>query len=210
MEQISDRILSVIQEKQISYTELQKATGIPRSALQRYATGETTKIPLPRVELIASALGVSTKWLLGWDTEEGDGNNCVVQFAGPIAAHFDATPTEQHEYMPVPQEWLGHRKPEDFFIAEVDGNSMYPHYQHGDRILCLRCSDMGHSGRVGIMLTGNGEATLKRIEYQAGENWLDLIPLNPEYAPRRIEGADLEQCRIVGRVVKVFRDVDEI
>ena len=104
---------------------------------------------------------------------------------------------------------FGRRKPEDFFIAVVDGNSMYPHFQNGDELLCLRCSDMGRSGRIGILVFGNDEATLKRIEYQPGENWIDLVPINPEYQTKRIQGADLEQCRVVGRVIKVIRTVDE-
>lgn len=83
-------------------------------------------------------------------------------------------------------------------------------YLDGDEILCLRCNDMGYSGRVGIMLFGDGEATLKKIEYMPGEDWIDLVPINPEYTTKRISGADLEQCRVVGRVVRVFRSVDEI
>ena len=133
-----------------------------------------------------------------------------VQYAGPVAAHFNATPVEEHELRRIPPEWLGNRRPEDFFIASVDGNSMYPHYQHGDDILCLRCSDMGYSGRVGIMVFGDGEATLKKIKYKAGEDWIDLVPFNPEYTTKRIEGADLEQCRVVGRVIRVIRAVDDI
>ena len=212
----ASRILKGLSMRDMKQSDLCALTGIPKSAMSQYCKGNFVP-KQSRTALIAKALNVNEAWLMGYDVppDRSDSYNDpldspLVQFAGPIAAYFDATPTEQHEYMPVPREWLGHRRPEDFFIAEVDGNSMYPHYQHGDFLLCVRCSDMGHSGRVGIMLTGNGEATLKRIEYQEGKDWIDLIPLNPEYAPRRIEGADLEQCRVVGRVVKVFRDVDEI
>lgn len=87
---------------------------------------------------------------------------------------------------------------------------MYPHYQDGDYILCLRCSDMEHSGRVGIMLLAGGEATLKKIEYKPGEDWVDLVPMNPEFMTTRISGADLEQCRVVGRVVRLIRKTDDI
>ncbi len=67
MSQLSERILSAIQEKNLSYGDLSEATGIPKSALQRYATGETTKIPLDRVQAIAAALNINTEWLLGWE-----------------------------------------------------------------------------------------------------------------------------------------------
>ena len=61
------RILKSMSEKNVSYGELSSMTGIPKSALQRYATGATEKIPLPRVELIAKALNISAAYLMGWE-----------------------------------------------------------------------------------------------------------------------------------------------
>ena len=76
MNDIAKKIMLLMQEKNITYVELSKATGISKSALQRYATGETVKIPLDRLELIAKALDVSTAFLLGWkeahDISEND------------------------------------------------------------------------------------------------------------------------------------------
>lgn len=69
MSEISSRILQLITEKGLSYSDLSKSTGISKSALQRYATGETPKIPLDRLELIASALGVSASYLMGWEED---------------------------------------------------------------------------------------------------------------------------------------------
>lgn len=67
MNDIAPRINKIMTEKKISYGELNRLTGIPKSALQRYATGETDKIPLDRLELIADALGVNTEYLIGWE-----------------------------------------------------------------------------------------------------------------------------------------------
>lgn len=128
----------------------------------------------------------------------------------PVAAHFDATPDDAYELRSIPAEWIGRRRPEDFFLATISGDSMYPQFQDGDDILCLRCSDMEVPGRIGIMLLGDGEATVKRINYKPGEDWLELVPINPEFKPKRIEGSDLEKCRVVGRVIKVIRTVDQI
>lgn len=69
MSEISERIMASIKRKNMSYGELSHITGIAKSALQRYATGETEKIPLPRLEAIAEALNVSAAYLMGW--EEG-------------------------------------------------------------------------------------------------------------------------------------------
>lgn len=134
----------------------------------------------------------------------------TIHYAGPVAAHFDATPDDAYELRTIPAEWIGRRRPEDFFLATISGDSMYPQFQDGDDILCLRCSDMEVPGRIGIMLLGDGEATVKRINYKPGEDWLELVPINPEFKPKRVEGSDLEKCRVVGRVIKVIRTVDQV
>lgn len=69
MSEISERLLSIILEKEYSYGELSRLTGIPKSAIQRYATGETEKIPIDRLEALAAALGVSSAYLMGWEED---------------------------------------------------------------------------------------------------------------------------------------------
>lgn len=62
---IADRIQKLMTEQELSYGELSKMTGIPKSALFRYATGETVKVPLVRLEEIACALDVDLPELIG-------------------------------------------------------------------------------------------------------------------------------------------------
>lgn len=69
MSKISDRLYNLIIEKGISYGELSKLTGIPKSALQRYATGETEKIPIDRIEAMAKALNSSAAFIMGWEED---------------------------------------------------------------------------------------------------------------------------------------------
>lgn len=72
MSEISERLYKCIIDSKYSYGELAKLTEIPKSAIQRYATGETEKIPLDRLEKLASALSVSTSYLMGWEDESGN------------------------------------------------------------------------------------------------------------------------------------------
>ena len=212
---VGERIKYRRKQLGLSAEQIAAELGVSPATVYRYESNEIMNMRIDKLEPIAKALCTTPAYLMGWDDTAGvhasdnDAGLCYVQYAGPVAAHFNATPTEEHEFRCMPSEWLGHRRPEDFFVASVDGNSMYPHFHDGDEILCLRCSDMGHSGRVGIIVFGNDEATLKRIDYQLGEDWIDLVPVNPEYQTKRIEGTDLEQCRVVGRVIKVIRTVDE-
>ena len=218
MDTIANRLRAALELRGMKQAELVELTGIGKSSISTYLRG--SYIPKQKnIYKMAKALNVNEAWLMGEDvdptrqnaySEPSDISLVTIHYAGPVAAHFNATPDGASEQRTIPAEWIGRRRPEDFFLATVSGDSMYPQFQDGDEILCLRCSDMGISGRIGIMLLGGDEATVKRIEYKPGEDWIDLVPINPEFKPRRIEGVDLEQCRVVGRVIKVIRTVDQI
>ena len=212
-----DRMKARRKELKLSAEDVAAALNVSRATIFRYEKGDIEKLPGTALEPLAKVLQTTVAYLMGWSDESSpagvtpiSANLVTIHYAGPVAAHFNATPDDAYEQRTIPAEWIGRRRPEDFFLATVSGDSMYPQFQDGDEILCLRCSDMGVSGRIGIMLLGGDEATVKRIEYKPGEDWIDLIPINPEFKPRRIEGVDLEQCRVVGRVIKVIRTVDLI
>ena len=59
-----------MEKKHMSYADLSRATGHPKSTLQRSITGGTEKLSLDRVVDIAKALNVSPAYLMGWKTEE--------------------------------------------------------------------------------------------------------------------------------------------
>lgn len=69
MSETAEKLLNAIKEKGISYGELSKLTGIPKSVLQRYATGFTGKIPVDRIVLIAKALNLDPQSIVDFDTE---------------------------------------------------------------------------------------------------------------------------------------------
>lgn len=211
---VGERIKNRRKQLGLSAEQIAAELGVSPATVYRYESNEIMNMRIDKLEPIAKALHTSPAYLMGWSEETSsaaeDTNLVTIHYAGPVAAHFNATPDDAYEQRTIPAEWIGRRRPEDFFLATVSGDSMYPQFQDGDEILCLRCSDMGISGRIGIMLLGGDEATVKRIEYKPGEDWIDLIPINPEFKPRRIEGVDLEQCRVVGRVIKVIRTVDLI
>lgn len=64
------RLSIAIKKSGLSYPELEKLTGIPKSSLQRYATGATKKIPIDYMEKIANALNIDPKYLIFGENEE--------------------------------------------------------------------------------------------------------------------------------------------
>lgn len=70
MNNISEKLQQAMEEKDISYGALSDITGIPKSALHRYINGDTEKVPIDRIKLIANALGISAAYVMGWETEK--------------------------------------------------------------------------------------------------------------------------------------------
>ncbi len=92
---------------------------------------------------------------------------------------------------------------EDTICVKVSGDSMYPKIEDGDTIV-VRKQDTLQDGEIGVIRFGD-EFFVKRVEFE--KNALRLISINPEYAPRLIEGSDLDQAEIVGKVVKIVKDL---
>lgn len=86
---VSERIRNQMSLCGLSYGEVAEKSGLAKSAVHRYATGLTDKIPIDALEKIAPVLGVTPAYLLGWE-EPGH----------TLAAHFDGeefTEEELHE-----------------------------------------------------------------------------------------------------------------
>lgn len=67
--EIAAKLLETFEESGESYGSLSKATGIPKSMIQRYFSGSTERIPIERLELLCKALGLDVTELLGWDKD---------------------------------------------------------------------------------------------------------------------------------------------
>lgn len=129
---------------------------------------------------------------------------------GEIAAGYDEIAIEDWsgDTVDIPLSYLSGRKKEDFFVLSVHGDSMYPMYLNGDKVLILKQETLNNSGDVGAILYEGEYATLKKVEYVKGEDWLRLVPINPEFQPKKIEGPDLEQCRVIGIPRLLIREIN--
>lgn len=84
---VSDRIRTQMDLLGLSYGELAAATGLAKSAIHRYATGQTDKVPTEALEKLARALGVTPAFLTGWESEHPH----------TLAAHFEGEEFSEEE-----------------------------------------------------------------------------------------------------------------
>lgn len=66
---IGERIRAAREEKKMTQEELGTICGTTKQSIFKYETGVITNIPRDKMEKIASALGVTPTYLMGWDTK---------------------------------------------------------------------------------------------------------------------------------------------
>lgn len=189
----------------MSQEELAEKMGYTsRSTIAKIEAGKND-IPQSKIQAFAKALDTTPGFLMGWENDslkspEITTDTVTFPVIGSIAAGYDEIAVEDWsgETVEIPVSYLKGRKKEEFFVLSVHGDSMYPMYLDGDKVLILKQSTLNRSGDVGAILYDSENATLKKVEYVKGEDWLRLIPINPEYQPKTIEGAALEECRVLG------------
>lgn len=91
---------------------------------------------------------------------------------------------------------------ENTISIKVKGDSMYPKIEDGD-IVIVRKIDNIDNGDIAVVLLDGDEGLVKKIEY--GNNFINLIPINPEYPKKTYKGADIERIRIVGKVIGIYK-----
>lgn len=204
-------------ELDLTQEDIAKRIGVSKQTVQKYESGVIANIPSDKIEMVAEILKTTPAKLMGWEDPgrylSPTITDDVVTFPviGEIAAGYDEIAVEDWsgETVEVPKSYLRGRDRSEFFVLSVHGDSMYPLYQDGDKVLILRQSTLNRSGDVGAIVYDSEYATLKKIEYVQGEDWLKLIPVNPNYPPKEITGSDLEQCRVLGIPTLLVREINQ-
>lgn len=216
-ETMYDRIRRLREDKDISQEELARRCGYSsRSTISKIEKGERN-LTGDKIQVIADVLGVRPSYLMDGEeptslrAPEVTEDTVIFPVIGEIAAGYDYPAYEDWsgETVEIPKSYLHGRSRDDFFVLSVKGDSMYPQYVDGDKVLILKQSTMNRSGEIGAIIYDGDMATLKKIEYVDGEDWVKLIPINPEYTPKTIRNEDLEQCHVLGIPRLLVREIEQ-
>lgn len=205
------RLKELRKEKGIKQEVLCKELGITQSALSAWEIGRTTP-SATSVAQLADYFGVSVDYLLGRsESNIASGYTpeavAVFEVLGKVAGGYGGAVEEiaTGEMITLPVEMLGGRPASDYFVLQVRGNSMYPKILDGDKVLVLRTESVD-SGTTAVVLYNGDEATIKRVFFENGD-WVDLVPNNPEFEKRRIFAEDCDKFRVLGKAVRLIREI---
>ena len=94
----SDRIKSEMLRNDLTLLEVEQRTGIKKSSMQRYISGETGKIPMSAIEKLAILFGVSGAYLMGWDEKKDSPSELqLTEGEKTLLDLFNRVPEDQQE-----------------------------------------------------------------------------------------------------------------
>lgn len=202
IDNIVKRLKNSIENSGMSYVELERKTGISKSALQRYANGFTKKIPIDVIQSIALAVNVSAAWIMGWDASESgipDGFDPppktvkkprlgVISCGDPINSeeNFDG-------YDDVPEHI------DCDFTLKCEGDSMIGARINDGDLVYIRQQPTVENGQIAAVLIDGCEKLLKRV--YINDDSIILQAENPAYPPRVFSKEDMNRVSIIGRAV---------
>lgn len=209
---VGDRVKTRRKELGMSVDELAKKINKDRSTVYRYESHEIEDLPLSIVEPLAKALRTTPSYIMGWETKKENNNEVMPLSTSDIymrpiydsaAAGFNVLAQDTiigyaPTYISTPSEQ------EKYIWVNVVGDSMSPLIDDGSRIL-LKKQESVDSGQIAVALIDDEEAVVKKVKY--GDNWIELISINPYYPPRRFENGDMNRVKILGLVKEVSKEL---
>lgn len=212
-----EKIQELLNKRNMSAYKLSLEIGLNKTFLTDWKNSKA-KPSADALTKIADYFNVSVDYLLGRtdirDTNIHPSNEyfpdgtIAMPVIGYISAGYDGNATEEiiDNIKILPINLRGHA-PEECFLLRVRGDSMYPDFHDGDIVAVHRQTSV-NSGSIAVVMYDGDYATLKKVEYEPGCNWVKLVPRNPEFKEKTIRGVDLNECRVLGLVISlVYRAI---
>ena len=173
--------------------EIGEAVKMPRGSLMRYLGWMRDEGVIDYED--GQYRGISTEAI-----KKAKGGHKPIPIVGSIAC---GTPTLAEEnidsYITISTEFIGQG---DYYFLKASGNSMIEAGINDGDLVLVRQQQEANNGQIVVILTEDGENTLKR--YYRDDN-IQMIRLRPENSA--MEEILVKECRIQGVAIKVIKDL---
>lgn len=189
--------------KELGWTQEELASKMgykSKSTINKIELG-INDIPQSKIVRFADVLSTSPSVLMGWEDHSVRAAKIrslgrkKLPMLGNIACGKPIFAEESHEsYVDASNDV------DADFCLTAKGDSMINARIFDGDILFVKSQEIVEDGEIAVVLIED-EATVKRVYYDRENNVITLIPENPTYKPMRYSGAELDQIRILGKVV---------
>jgi len=198
------------ERKQLTQGGLAKLAGVSQGTIGNLESG--TRQTARKIVEIAAALDVDVAWLAGGKGEAFDENVSLVRLASrpiPVISSVQAGALRDMENPYEPGDGYAIEYTEDpklsrwAFCLDVEGQSMAPRFQPGDRLF-VDPDRSPSPGNFVVARNGGNQATFKKYRPRGidanGNEIFELVPLNDDFPTLR---SDQEKLVVIGVVTEV-------
>lgn len=206
MSTLGSRIRDVLEQKGMSQAELARLVGVKQQTIHYLCHPKSAGQMSRHAVKIAEVLGVNPAWL---QSGEGDANDPLARGSGqeqmfnvPVIRYEDI---EAHlnggRVSPMLRIVSDVPIGDGMFALQVEGNSMTPLFQPGDKILV----DPGVEPHPGDYVVAEVNGTVVFRKYRPrqiaahGQEYFELSPMNDDFPSVRSDNTDI---KILGTVVE--------
>lgn len=205
---IGERIKQARTALNLTQSDIAKELGLNKSTIQRYETGNITRLKLPILHAIANILNVNPDWLVGYDVpmQANSVNHSISQCSNILPITMKKIPLlgdiacGKPIYANEDKENYIKTETKADFCLKAKGDSMINARIYDGDIVFIKKQEIVDNGEIAAVII-NDEATLKRVYYDRKNTKLVLSPENPKYSPLVYVGTELEQIRILGKAI---------
>lgn len=204
-----ERLLLLMKKNKVTKTKLIADIHIGKNQFKYWESNGNT----PNGETlrkIAEYFNVTVDYLLG--KEENKPSNAVQMshnnvFMLPLYESVSAGfGVNANDYIVgyVPMYLKNTSEADEYLCITVSGDSMYPKIENGDIIHVKKQSSVD-SGQIAVVMLDNENFLVKKVKY--GNDYIDLISINPEYKSMHFEGKEVQRLSILGCVQQVTKHI---
>ncbi len=200
---MAQKIKALRLELGLTLEQVAQKVGVGKSTVRKWETGMIANMKRDKISALADALHTTPAYLMGWEEsiEDLKIDNIFriekrsIPLLGNVACGEPIFATESFDaYVTV-----GSNIQADFCLRAQGDSMINARILDGD-IVFVRKQEMVNDGEIAVVLIGD-EATIKRVYYDKEEGQLSLVPENPKYRVMRYHGEELNQIRILGKVI---------
>lgn len=195
-------------EKGLTLEEVGEQVGVAKSTIQRYEAGLITTPKLAVIESIARALSLEPSVLTGKtspvprnaESIHSSEAKVAIPILGVVSAGSGVF-ADSNVLGYIMEDSSKISAAEEYAYLIVKGDSMYPEFKDGDKVL-VKCCSSADQGDYAVVMVDDDNGVVKKIEF--GDGWITLHSVNPMYPPRKFVGNEILRIRIFG-IVKGLR-----
>ncbi len=209
---LKDRLKQRRLELNLTLEDIGNAVGVGKSTVRKWETGDIENMRRDKIYLLSKILQVPTSFFMEDDcdynkhldtlpTNAYPAELCRLPVIGRVSAGNGVLAEDNIIGYELADARYGNG---DYFYLKVKGDSMFPKIEEGDLVLVHK-QDSVDSGNYAVVVVNGEEGLVKQVKYD--KEWIELISVNPYYPVRRFEGRDVLQVRVIGKVVKINREL---